>query len=399
MNRGDVKCRTVSVLFLLLTLALPISAQKNSGWFRGGQVNASAPETLKSPQATLRGLIRAGRIDDLRWPDFSDYRAEVEKFYSRSHYAPAWFRDGNPTPQALLMIDILQQAESEGLRAEDYDSSRWTERLMRLQRQHSPSDGVRIDAALTVCALRYVSDLRVGRINPRHLKFGVDAGAKGLDLPMFVQQRLADGKDLKSELSAIEPTLVGYHDLRKALLTYVRLAKEDDGEKLPLATDMGYPAPPYPGYIRLTRLLRRLGDLPDDYSVAAASSFPYDPSLEQAVRHFQQRHGLPATGYLDKETVEQLNVPLSYRIEQIQLALERYRWLPNHFPQPPIMVNIPGFHLYAFNRAGKIALTMRVDVGEDYTNTRTPLMEDDMEYLVFRPYWDVPLAHRRMACR
>jgi murein L,D-transpeptidase YcbB/YkuD len=384
MCRRYVSGRVVYVVSFLLTVTLALNAQDESGAWHGGHISPSAHAK------PLHALVLSGRLDDLRWPDFSDHRGDVENFYSRSGYSPAWLQDGRPTTQALQMIDILQQADADGLRADDYDASRWLERLALLQRRHSLSDEVRFDVALTVCAMRYVSDLRVGRINPRYFKFDLDVGPNELDLPMFVHQRLADGKDLKSALAGIEPPFVGYRNLRKALSTYMRLAIEDDGEKVPMPEDIGYPGLPYAGFDRLTRLLRRLGDLPDDYSPAAASSLAYDPALVQAVRRFQERHGHPVTGYLDAETVAELNVPLRQRVEQIRLALERYRWVRYDFPQPPIVVNIPGFHLYAFDADGKVALTMRIDVGEDFDNTRTPAMEDYIEYLVFRPYWEVP---------
>ena len=391
MYRSNASWRSAAVLVFVLTVALGVSAQGKGGWFHGGETDARARKKLESPQITLRALIRAGRLAELRWPDFSDYRSEVEKSYARSGYTPAWLRDGHPTPQALQMVDILRAADSEGLHAEDYDSSRWPERLARLQRQDSVSDEMHFDLALTICAMRYSSDLREGRVNPQHFKFGLDAGPKEMDLPMFVWQRLANGQDLKAELASLEPPFAGYRELRKVLLTYMGLAKQDDGEKLPLPKDIGYPGPPYAGFARLARLLRLLGDLPDDYSIDAASSRAYDGDLLQGVRLFQERHGLPVNGYLDAETIGQLNVPLSYRVEQIQLALERYRWLRHDFSQPAILVNIPGFHLYALNEERKIVLTMRVDVGEDFDRSRTPVMEDSIEYLVFRPYWDVPL--------
>ncbi len=210
------------------------------------------------------------------------------------------------------------------------------------------------------------------------------------------QQRQAEGNDSKSERAGIDPPFVGYRELRKALLRYMRLAREDNGEKLPMPTDMGYPGPPYPGFIRLTQLLRLLGDLPDDYSAAAASSQAFDPALLQAVGHFQERHGLSATRYLDTETIEQLNIPLSYRVEQIRLALERYRRPRNDSPQPTIVVNIPALRLYAFDNEGKVALTMKVDVGDDFEDSRTPVLENSIEYLVFRPYWEVPLSIQRV---
>ena len=118
-------------------------------------------------------------------------------------------------------------------------------------------------------------------------------------------------------------------------------------------------------------------------------------TLLRAVRRYQERHGLPETGYLDAGTIEQLNVPLRHRLEQIRLAMERYRWLRRDFRQAVILINIPGFHLYAFNEERKIALTMRVDVGEDFDRTRTPVIEDSIEYLVFRPYWSVPFDIQR----
>ncbi|MBZ5570182.1 MAG: L,D-transpeptidase family protein [Acidobacteriia bacterium] len=385
----DVKWRTAFVVIFILTAALGISAQER-GWSKRGAGNASANERVEAPELTVRTLVRAGRIDNLRWPDFSDFRNDVEKFYSRLEYAPAWLRAGRASSQALQMIAILQEADSEGLRAEDYDSSRWAERLAHLRGQHSVSEEVRFDVALTVCAMRYVSAIRVGRINPRYFKFALDAGPQELDLPKFVQQRLANGKELKSELAGIEPPFVGYRKLREVLGMYLRLAKEDDGQKLPMPTEPGYPGPPYPGFARLTRLLRLLDDLPASYAAAAANSRMFDPTLLQAVGRFQERHGLPATGYLDDKTMEQLNVPLTDRVDQIRLAMERYRWFRYHQRQESIVVNIPGFHLYALDEQGKIALSMRVDVGEDFDNTRTPVMDDSVEYVVFRPYWDVP---------
>lgn len=395
MYRSDVSGRSAAVLILVLTVALGVNAQGKGGWSNRRDMDASAGKRLEGPQITLRALVRAGRIADLRWPDFSDYRDEVEKFYGRSGYAPAWLGDGKPTAQALQMIDILREADSEGLNAEDYDSSRWPERLARLQHRDSVSDEMHFDLALTVCAMRYVSGLREGRINPRYFNFELDADPKQTDLPMFVQQRLADGKDLKGELAGMEPPFEGYRELRKALLTLMPLAKRDDGEKLPVPKDSGYPGPPYAGFARLARLLRLLGYLPGDYSIEAASSQAYDPTLLQAVRSYQERHGLPETGYLDAGTIEQLNVPVSHRLEQIRLAMERYRWLRREFREPVILINIPGFHLYAFNEERKIALTMRVDVGEDFDRTRTPVMQDSIEYLVFRPFWSVPFGIQR----
>jgi murein L,D-transpeptidase YcbB/YkuD len=84
-----------------------------------------------------------------------------------------------------------------------------------------------------------------------------------------------------------------------------------------------------------------------------------------------------------------MNIPLSARVEQIRMTLERYRWLHYDFPQPPIAVNVPEFRLYAFDRGHKLAFVMNVNVGDSY-DFQTPIFESSIRYLVFRPYWNVP---------
>ncbi len=68
---------------------------------------------------------------------------------------------------------------------------------------------------------------------------------------------------------------------------------------------------------------------------------------------------------------------------------------------PPIFVNIPQYRLFAFNgTADREAdmLQMDVIVGKEYPNTRTPVFTEEIRYLVFRPYWDVPYSIATRSC-
>jgi murein L,D-transpeptidase YcbB/YkuD len=134
--------------------------------------------------------------------------------------------------------------------------------------------------------------------------------------------------------------------------------------------------------------LRLLGDLPDSVIIQPDAKV-YEEPLVDAVKHFQGRFGMQPTGQFDYKTLVAMNVPLSDRIEQMQLGLERLRWLPSTFKEPPIVINVPEFLLYAFNEKGDVDLTMRVNVGEDYSH-QTPMFEGNIQYLVFRPYWTPP---------
>jgi murein L,D-transpeptidase YcbB/YkuD len=139
---------------------------------------------------------------------------------------------------------------------------------------------------------------------------------------------------------------------------------------------------------RLTQLLKLVGDLPADATLPADPQL-YDGAMVDAVKSFQRRHGLQDDGRLGAETLKQLNVPLSDRVHQLQLTLERWRWLPAEFSAPPIIVNIPDFQLRALDETNKISLNMRVVVGKAM-RTQTPVFSRDMTYVVLRPYWNVP---------
>ena len=352
-----------------------------------GMAQAVTRESAATAATSVRAIVASGRVEVLRWPNFSDYRIEVDSLYRRSGYTTVWINQGKPTSQALEMISILKQADEKGLLAEDYDSAYWRARLAHLRTRHTAADEARFDVALTVCTMRYISDLRIGRINPRHFEFNLGKGPKRLDLPTLIEKHLVKGTNLKSVLAGAAPPSLEYAQLQEALVKYMRLAKEDSGEKLPDPHGIVFSGTSYDGVPRLVALLRLLGDLPES-AVIPADSRLYEGALVEAVKRFQRRHGLRPDGYLSVNTLEQLNVPLSERVEQIRLTMERNRWLSYDFPQPPIIVNIPGYRLYALDKSGKIALTMAVDVGDEYD--RTPVLEDKIEYLVFRPYWDVP---------
>src|SRR5215831_11291894 len=113
--------------------ALLTAALINLGWVSDHPTGTPQPET----NVALRDIVAAGRLSDLRWPNFSDYSVQVKSFYETSNYAVAWLTNGEPTRQATAVIEVLEQADGKGLNAEDYDGSRWPGRVTGLQQ--SPS--------------------------------------------------------------------------------------------------------------------------------------------------------------------------------------------------------------------------------------------------------------------
>ncbi|HWY69195.1 MAG TPA: L,D-transpeptidase family protein [Terriglobales bacterium] len=333
----------------------------------------------------IQVLVSAGSLEGMRWSNFSDYRNWLQKFYEPAGYAPVWVQGSTPSAQALAMIELFRNASQKGLEPEDYDASRWDGRLHGLKDQAADPAG--FDVALTVCTMRYVSDLHIGRINPRHFQFGLSVAEKKYDLAQFVRDRLLAASDVSGVIDSVEPPFAGYRRTQQSLVRYMQLARDDDGEKLPTPSKPVEVGQQYAGVPRLTRLLHLVGDLPPDATPQDSST--YDAALAEAVKRFQRRHGLDADGRLGPGTVKQLNVPLSARVRQMQLTLERWRWLPSEFSAPPIVVNIPDFRLRALDEHNDVALEMVVVVGKAM-RSQTPVFSRDMTFVVLRPYWNVP---------
>jgi L,D-transpeptidase YcbB len=345
------------------------------------------PETAKAAGAALRPFVASGKLESLRWPDFRDVSGDTAKFYEGRGYAPAWVDGAGPSAQAKVVVSTLQKGAQKGLNPEDYDASRWPAREEGLAGTPTPEDIARFDLALSVCLLRYVSALDVGRINPQHLKFDLDLNHRKTDLPEFLTQ-ISQAPDIVPLLDEVEPQEDGYSRTAQALRTYLALAQQDSAEKLPVPEKPVAPGGAHAGIALLVTKLKLVGDLPQGATVPDGS-VKYEGEVVEAVKRFQLRHALAVTGSLGPETVRQLNVPIADRIRQLQFALERWRWLPHELATPLIAVNVPAFRLYGFDQPHHIALKMNVVVGKAM-RSETPAFIGNMTYLVFRPDWGVP---------
>jgi L,D-transpeptidase YcbB len=362
----------------------------------GSPTPNAAPTLGPQGQPELQTLANAGTLDDLRWPNFCDYRGQVALFYAAGGYAPAWSSGGKPTPQALAMIEAFKHADVKGLNPEDYDASRWAARVAKLAPANpSPAatDEVHFDLAMTVCAMRFVSDLSIGRVNPHYVKFSQEIGGKNYDLADFLREQLLQAGGVDPIIATVEPQYAGYQRAETALAAYVKLEAQGDGTPLPMVQKAVRPGGKYAGVPQLVTRLRQLGDLAPD-SVLPTGQTQYDGAIVGGVKQFQHRHGLDPDGVLGKGTVTDLNTPLSHRVQQLQFTLERYRWIPPSFAQPPILVNLPEFILRTMRRQPAPFLTMRVVVGKAYRK-QTPVFAGNMQYIIFRPYWNVPPSIQR----
>jgi len=296
---------------------------------------------------------------------------------------------GWPGSSAQDALRALAGAASDGLAPEDYQAAGLAERALRL-----PSDaGTALLAStfahdLAAAIQRFLHDLHLGRVDPRALGFRVArADATAPDFAALLRDA-ATQQRVPQLVADLRPRMRQYGRLREALARYRVLATAGLTGRLPTQVPVK-PGDLYRGTAALQALLIALGDLPVD---APPAGDVYDATLAEGVVRFQNRHGLTADGVIGRGTLAALNVPLERRVQQLEQALERLRWLPADLGEHAFVgINIPLFRLWVWDPTtpDRIPVSMGVVVGRAL-NTRTPVIAEDMRYLIFRPYWNVP---------
>jgi murein L,D-transpeptidase YcbB/YkuD len=333
------------------------------------------------------------KVPNLRWPNFSDYQTIVATFYDDRNYEVAWTRDGAPTASSTAFIQQFQDAAAKGLIPDDYDAPRWADRVQALK-SNSPDAISLFDVAMTVNVMRYISDLRIGRVNPSHFNFEVPVQDKKYDLAEFVSDNVVDATDVPKLITGVEPDSDDYRKTEQMLAHYIDLAKQQaqtNEAPLPTVTKAVSVGGTYPGESALVTRLRLEGDLPAPGDPVPPMPTTFDATLSAAVKSYQHRHGIAEDGTLTAETIKSLNVPMNLRVAQLQDSLERWRWLPEPYLHARLMVNLPEFVLRGYDPDHKLDFTMRVVVGKVMGEHQTPVFTHMMKYLVFRPYWSVPV--------
>jgi murein L,D-transpeptidase YcbB/YkuD len=388
MRNAVYRSQWMIVLTSLVVAGMSVAGGDTRPAIFAQQQPALAGQTLSaSGVPALHGIVDSGRNADLRWSDFTPYKTEVAKLYQTNGYSLLWVQNGRVRPQGVAVIQLLQNADAKGLDPEDYDGSRWQGRLLKLGQNPSEQDLVSFDTALTVSAMRYIRAVHCGRANPEEFKFQLDVEGNQLALAEFVQTNVLNASDPAAEIQKLEPPFLGYRKLLALLPVYEGYARQDDGQKLPMVTKTVRPGQPYAGVVRLEQFLQITGDIPARTQLNPNATI-YEGALVDGVKYFQGRHGETPTGNLDVRTINELNTPAEARIRQIKLTLERWRWLPHSFAQPPVVVNLPEYRLRAYNPDGTVAFHKNVIIGKAYGH-KSPVFQKEIQYVVFRPYWDV----------
>lgn len=307
-------------------------------------------------------------------------------FYARRDYRPAWLSaDGAPLPVAEDLLKALGEADREGLQAADYHRTQLRKVLAAIQKGDGASNADRLadfDLSFTDSFLTYASHLLSGRLSPRKVDPDWAIKPRSRDLAEVLRESLA-GDAVAESLRALAPRGKGYVQLREVLHQYRKVEREGGWPTVGATLAPGAQGPKVQA---LRARLRASGDLTEGDGESGRNAV-YDKTVADAVSRFQKRHGLPETGTVNAATLAALNVPVSERIRQVELNMERWRWLPDDFGARYILVNIPSFKMNVIEN-GKPVFESKVVVGRE--ERQTPSFSANMAYLVMSPKWYVP---------
>lgn len=315
--------------------------------------------------------------------------AELPRFYALREYRAAWSDGDGSFAPAEDLVRSIEEAREDGLDPQSYHMGTIRQLLAKARldndsgRQPDPALIVDLDFLLTDAFLLLGSHLRAGRVNPEtfYTEWVVRMDPE-VDLAGILQRAIESSR-IGEALNGFRPPHPEYNALKTALKDYRGLGQAGEWPRLPenASWDRGQTGD-------IADLLReRLGLSGDLKQTPGGEGADADLELFEGLRRFQARHGLDADGRMGPQTLQALNASLPERIRQIELNMERWRWLPRDLGARHIRVNVPAFDLSVIEDLQTV-MSMRVVAGRHYR--RTPVFSGLMDHLVINPDWNIP---------
>jgi len=306
----------------------------------------------------------------------------VQNFYKARNYQPAWSRNGH-LMQADSLIMAIEQAYGDGLTPDYYHLGPIKSLVDRAKKHVSaPIQIADLDMLLTDAFITLGCHLSGGCVDPVTIKSEWFAKRGEVDVSSVLEKAVRK-RQIREALMRLRPEQGSYMRLRQALARYRALSSRGGWPLVAAGPLLKKDAASY----RVAELRKRLAASDDLETDNPESGELFDEKLEQAVISFQKRHGLKADGVVGPATLSALNVPLKQRIRQMELNMERLRWILGNKEHRAIVVNIADFRLNVIEN-GKSVLSMKVVVGKPYLST--PVFTAKLSYLVINPSWNVP---------
>lgn len=333
---------------------------------------AIARELSVNTTVMLDAAINAGSEDELE--------LGIQGFYQGRVFQPLWVSEQGLNPHGEMLLAAFERAGEHALDPQDYAPDRLRDLAGAARDTAALAE---LEVAISNTFVIYANHLTAGRVKPNEVNRSLNLFPKAPD-PSVVLEYVESSEDFATAIDGLSPNTPNYARLKTALADY--RAKQAAGGFTPVPE--GETLKPGMTDARLDTLRQRLAEQ-DLFSPGSHSGAVYDGALVEAVKLFQERHGLEVDGIIGKATLAEINVPISTRIGQMELNMERRRWMPDDLGARYVFVNLADQNLKVVED-DKTVHTTRVVVGKPFH--ATPVFSDEMTYAEVNPYWTVPYS-------
>ncbi len=300
----------------------------------------------------------------------------LPELYQDHQFAPFW-TDSNKINAFIATIAAI---DADGLEPEDYHYSQILGLQSFMERSETPNPLIQIDLEmlLTDAFILLENHLAFGKVNPLDLDphWNQDQKIISQDRETILQALISES-DPSALLKSVKPKRPIYAKLKTALARYHSIAAAGGWPIIPSGASLSE-GMQNERVVFLRQRLTATGDL----STSKIDETIFDEQVRKAVIQFQQRHGLTPDGVVGPKTLQELNVPVNARIDQIRANLERARWILHDLPPRFVLVDIAGFRIFFYDN-DRVIWTSRIQVGRPYR--KTPVFRDEISYLEFNP--------------
>lgn len=355
-----------------LTSVLIISALLSSASIRF--TKTTDPEISEEIRRKIENISISNSMPDVEkiYAVFS-----VKNIYMSNEFRTLW----NKNNEIAQFITEIENAWEEGLNPQDYHIERIRE--LNLISVLTPGQWAERDILLTDAYLLYASHLLSGKVDPVSLNAGWHVSRREGD-PVALFNATIRSNNYNSSIKSLVPANRPYESMKRMLIKFRAIKQQGGWGTIPTGpvietgmTDQRIPA------------IRARLNLTDEYPGAdkGESEEVYSLDMQEAIRMYQRRQGFPGDGKIDDPTIKALNVPVEERIIQLEINMERWRWLPREFSEYYVLVNIANYELQVIKNE-KVTHEFRVIAGKPAR--KTPVFSSRISYLVFNPTWTIP---------
>ena len=302
---------------------------------------------------------------------------DFKAFYKKYNYETVW----NSKENRDFVLKEFENAENEGLEANDYNFNK----LKSYENQFDDLEDstlVKYDLLLTSSSILFIKHISKGKLNPKELYKDWDVSDKNIDVNKVLFDCF-DNSNFNDAIESCKPNHIIYKKLKSCL----KLLNQFPDDRTIGLVDLKERILPNKKNKFIPTIKKRLMYWNDMIEKDTILSTLYDKNTQDAVKIFQERHGLKPDAVIGRSTIEALNFYKSQRIEQVITNMERWKWFAHDFGKNYLLINIPDYSIVAV-KDNDTMQTQRVVVGKEAR--KTPVLESKVSNINLNPNWTVP---------